>query len=406
MKAYERLLRYTSFNTMSDSSSSTCPSTKPQTEFAHFLADELCALGVKASVDEYGYVYGHIPSNIEHSAPKVGFIAHLDTASDAPSDNVRPRIINDYDGQVITLDDGQLLSPEEFPVLKDYVGCDLIVTDGRTLLGADDKAGIAEIVTMAEYLTSHPEFKHGDIAIAFTPDEEIGRGTKHFDLQAFGADFAYTVDGGAFGQVEYENFNAASATVSITGRAIHPGSAKDKMINAISVAVELDAMLPYDARPQNTEMYEGFYHPTSIVGTVESAALKYILRDHDAEELEKKKAAVVRAASRLNEKYGGQIVSVRISDGYRNMADIVSRRPEILQLARRAVEAVGGTPVSEPIRGGTDGATLSYMGLPCPNLGTGSHNHHGRLEFACVQEMDKCSAMLLAIAGLAAEQNS
>ena len=364
MKAYERLLRYTTFDTMSDSKFDICPSTKNQTEFAHFLADELNALGVKASVDQYGYVYGHIPSNIDHGAPKIGFIAHMDTASDAPSDNVRPRIINDYDGESITLDNGLILSTDEFPVLKNYVGCDLIVTDGRTLLGADDKAGIAEIITMAEYLVSHPEFKHGDIAIAFTPDEEIGRGTKHFDLQTFGADFAYTVDGGAFGQVEYENFNAASATVSITGRAIHPGSAKDKMINAVSVAVELDGMLPADARPQNTEMYEGFYHPTSIVGDVESAVLKYILRDHDAEELEKKKAAVMRAAARLNEKYGGQVVAVRISDGYRNMADIVSRRPEILQLARRAVEAVGGTPVSEPIRGGTDGATLSYMGLP------------------------------------------
>ena len=403
MKAYERLIRYTSFDTMSDSSSTSSPSTPAQLSFAKYLQSELGDIGIKSILSSDGYLYARIPSNIEHSVPAIGFIAHLDTASDAPSDNVRPRIVHDYDGGDITLDDGQLLSPADFPVLNEYKGCDLIVTDGRTLLGADDKAGVAEIVTMAEYLISHPEFRHGDIAIAFTPDEEIGRGAKGFDLQTFGADFAYTVDGGAFGQVQYENFNAASANVSIKGVAIHPGDAKDKMINAISVALELDSMLPYDARPQNTEMYEGFYHPTSINGTVENVTLKYILRDHDIEELEKKKAAVIRAAARLNERYGGQVVSVDIRDGYRNMGDIVSRRPEILELARRAITAVGGTPVSNPIRGGTDGATLSYMGLPCPNLGTGSHNHHGRLEFACVQEMDKCVGMLLAIAGLAAE---
>ncbi|MBQ2866721.1 MAG: peptidase T [Clostridia bacterium] len=403
MKAYERLLRYTSFNTVSDSDCDSSPSTPEQLNFARYLAEELTALGIEASANEFGYMYAHIPSNAARGVPKVGFIAHLDTSADAPSENIRPRLITNYDGGDIILENGQVLSPAEFGVLSSYKGCDLIVTDGNTLLGADDKAGIAEIVTMAEYLVKHPEFKHGDIAIAFTPDEEIGRGTKHFDLQTFGADFAYTVDGGSFGQVQFENFNAASATVTVSGRSIHPGNAKYKMINAISVAVELDSMIPADARPQNTEGYEGFYHPTSIEGTVEKATLKYILRDHDAEELIKKKATVMRAAARLNEKYGGQVVTVGISDSYRNMADIVSRRPEILQLARRAISSAGGTPVSDPIRGGTDGAALSYMGLPCPNLGTGSHNHHGRLEFACVQEMDKCTEMLIAIAGLAAQ---
>lgn len=403
MKAYERLIRYTSFDTASDGSSGSCPSTPAQLSFAQYLASELKELGIDALVSDKGYLYAHISGNISHSAPKIGFIAHLDTSADAPSANVKPRLIENYDGNDITLESGQVLSADEFPSLGEYKGCDLLVTDGTTLLGADDKAGIAEIITFAEYLMTHPEIKHGDIAIAFTPDEEIGRGPRYFDLQEFGADFAYTVDGSGFGEIQFENFNAASATVEITGRSIHPGSAKGKMINAISVAMDLDSMLPADARPQNTEGYEGFYHPTSIQGTVEKATLKYILRDHDAEELEKKKAAVMRAAARLNAKYGGQVVSVRIADSYRNMSDIVSRRPEILQLARRGIAAAGGNAVSSPIRGGTDGATLSFMGLPCPNLGTGSHNHHGRLEYACVQAMDKCVQMLIEITKLAAE---
>ncbi|NLK26953.1 MAG: peptidase T [Clostridiales bacterium] len=402
MKAYERLIKYTKYETASLSGSSTCPSTPEQLDFARDLVEEMKQLGITdAAMDENGYVYGTIEANIENwSGPVIGFISHMDVVRDVPYQNVKPRLVKNYDGKEILLNEEKniLLSPKEYPSLLKYIGCDLVVTDGTTLLGADDKAGLAEILTMAEVLQEHPEIKHGTIKIAFTPDEEIGRGADLFDVKRFGADFAYTVDGASFGEVEYENFNAASAKVTINGISIHTGSAKGKLINSMLIAMEFNAMLPEDQRPENTEQYEGFFHLDQIEGIVDQTKLNYIIRDHDLEKLEEKKKLMEEIACKLNEKYGKDTVELELRNQYYNMAEKIKPHWHLIETAYEAIRELGGNPISEPVRGGTDGSRLSYMGLPCPNLGTGSHNHHGKMEYACVQAMDQCVELLIKIA--------
>ncbi|MBQ4289581.1 MAG: peptidase T [Clostridia bacterium] len=402
MRAYERLLEYCKYPTASDETSETCPSTPSQTVFAKALAAEMKALGIAdAAVDENGYVYGTIPSNLpEPNGTVIGFIAHMDTVNCVPWEPVRPRIVKQYDGGDILLnaEKNLVLSPSEYPDLLNCQGKDLIVTDGTTLLGADDKAGVAEILTMAEILLSHPELKHGTVRIAFTPDEEIGRGADRFDVPFFGADHAYTVDGGAFGEVEYETFNAASADVAVKGRSIHPGDAKGKMINAARIAAELDWQLPEAMRPEHTEGREGFFHLTGLSGCEETAEAHYILRDHDYEKLQEKIRLMTSACAFLNAKYGEGTVTVTIRESYRNMAEKILPHRHLIDIASEEVRALGGEPVSRPVRGGTDGARLSYMGLPCPNLGTGGRNYHGRFEYACIEEMDQTVRLLVRIA--------
>ena len=402
MRAYERLIMYAEYAAASDSTSETCPSTPEQLEFGRALVKEMLELGIKdAHMDEHGYVYGTIEANIENwDGPVIGFIAHMDVVRDVPFENIKPRVVENYDGGDIVLnpEQGLILSPDQYPSLKNYVGHDLVVTDGTTLLGADNRAGIAEIMTMAEILLSNPEIKHGTIKIGFTPDEEIGRGADRFDVAGFGADFAYTVDGGAFGEVEYENFNAATAKVTIKGKNIHPGTAKNQMKNASLIAMEFNSLLPAVERPEHTEGYEGFYHLIDLKGIVEEASLTYIIRDHDRDKFEAKKAQMERIADWLNEKYGESTVTIEITDSYYNMVEEIKPHWHLIETAFEAVKEVGGQPYSIPIRGGTDGARLSFMGLPCPNLGTGSHNHHSKFEYACVQAMDDCTAVLVKIA--------
>lgn len=402
MRAYKRLIKYAEYAAASDSTSETCPSTPEQLEFGRALVKEMLELGIKdAHMDEHGYVYGTIEANIENwDGPVIGFIAHMDVVRDVPFENIKPRVVENYDGGDIVLnpEQGLILSPDQYPSLKNYVGHDLVVTDGTTLLGADNRAGIAEIMTMAEILLSNPEIKHGTIKIGFTPDEEIGRGADRFDVAGFGADFAYTVDGGAFGEVEYENFNAATAKVTIKGKNIHPGTAKNQMKNASLIAMEFNSLLPAVERPEHTEGYEGFYHLIDLKGIVEEASLTYIIRDHDRDKFEAKKAQMERIADWLNEKYGESTVTIEITDSYYNMVEEIKPHWHLIETAFEAVKEVGGQPYSIPIRGGTDGARLSFMGLPCPNLGTGSHNHHSKFEYACVQAMDDCTAVLVKIA--------
>lgn len=402
MRAYERLIKYAEYAAASDSTSETCPSTPEQLEFGRALVKEMLELGIKdAHMDEHGYVYGTIEANIENwDGPVIGFIAHMDVVRDVPFENIKPRVVENYDGGDIVLnpEQGLILSPDQYPSLKNYVGHDLVVTDGTTLLGADNRAGIAEIMTMAEILLSNPEIKHGTIKIGFTPDEEIGRGADRFDVAGFGADFAYTVDGGAFGEVEYENFNAATAKVTIKGKNIHPGTAKNQMKNASLIAMEFNSLLPAVERPEHTEGYEGFYHLIDLKGIVEEASLTYIIRDHDRDKFEAKKAQMERIADWLNEKYGESTVTIEITDSYYNMVEEIKPHWHLIETAFEAVKEVGGQPYSIPIRGGTDGARLSFMGLPCPNLGTGSHNHHSKFEYACMQAMDDCTAVLVKIA--------
>jgi len=402
MKAYERLLNYTKFAAASDSASETCPSTPEQLDFARALVQEMLDLGIEdANMDENGYVFGTIPANSENwTGPVIGFIAHMDVVRDVSFQNIKPRIVENYDGKDIVLnaEEEVILSPDEYPSLVEYIGKDLIVTDGTTLLGADNRAGIAEILTMAEVLLANPDIKHGTIKIGFTPDEEIGRGANLFDVERFGADFAYTVDGGGFGEVEYETFNAATATLTIKGRNIHPGTAKNKMKNASLIAMELNSLLPAVQRPEHTEGYEGFYHLIHMEGEVEKATLTYIVRDHDREEFQAKKDRLKRAARWINETYGEGTVAYEIVDSYANMAEQIKPHWHLIDTAYEAVREVGGEPHSIPVRGGTDGARLSFMGLPCPNLGTGSHNHHSKLEYACIQAMDDCVQVLVKIA--------
>ena len=402
MKAYERLLRYTKFEAASDGTSSTCPSTPEQLAFGQALVDEMLALGISdANMDENGYVFGTIKSNIENwNGPHLGFIAHMDVVRDVPFENIKARVIENYDGGDILLNaqENIVLSPDEHDSLKDYVGKDLVVTDGTTLLGADNRAGIAEIITMAETLLTNPQIKHGTIKIGFTPDEEIGRGADLFDVKRFGADFAYTVDGGAFGEVVHETFNAATAKITIQGENIHPGTAKNKMKNASLIAMEFNNLLPVCERPEHTEGYEGFYHLIDLKGSVESANLTYIVRDHDRVKFEIKKEHLKKVAEWVNDIYGEGTVVLELVDSYANMHEQIKPHWHLIETAFEAVEEVGGVPHSIPIRGGTDGARLSFMGLPCPNLGTGSHNHHSKQEYACVQAMDDCVAMLVKIA--------
>ena len=391
MRPYERLLNYVKYDTASDGNSETCPSTEKQLVFARALEQEMREMGLhNVRLDEHGYLYGTVPGNIDHyNGPVLGFIAHMDVVNDVPSWDIKPRIVENYDGgDILLTGSGAVLSPAEFPELGRCKGKSIMVTDGTTLLGADDKAGIAEILTLCEQLLAGVDFPHGPVQVAFTPDEEIGRGADLFDVPGFGADFAYTLDGGAYGELEYENFNAASLKVDIKGKNIHPGSAKDKMKNALTIGMEFEMLLPAQQKPEFTEKYDGFFHLTSMTGEVEQAAMRYIIRDHDSDKLEEKKAAARRAADFLNGKYGEGTVTLTIRDSYRNMVEQIRPHWHLVDNAFEAMRRTGVEPVAVPIRGGTDGARLSFMGLPCPNLGTGGGNFHGKLEYCCVEEMD------------------
>ena len=379
----DKFLRYVSYETTSDENSTTHPSNLQELVLLRQLVEEMKQMGIAdASIDEYGYVMGTIPSNLDHEVPALGFIAHVDTSPDASGRDIKPQFIRNYDGSDIPLKGvpGLALRVSEFPELLDYKGQTLITTDGTTLLGADDKAGVAEILTAAEYLLTHPEVKHGTIKIGFTPDEEIGCGVDFFDVKRFGADYAYTMDGGAVGELEYENFNAAGAKIRIQGCNIHPGSAKGKMVNAMLVGME--------QRPQFTEGYEGFFHLTGFNGTVEEATMSYIIRDHDMARFEQKKELLREVVTFINKKYG-DIVTLELRDQYYNMREQVEPHYQIIERAVRAMEMAGVKPKIQPIRGGTDGARLSFMGLPCPNLFAGGHNFHGKLEFVPVESMEK-----------------
>ncbi|WP_066502253.1 peptidase T [Abyssisolibacter fermentans] len=396
----KRFLKYAKIDTQSDENSKTCPSTQKQFNLANELVKELQELNLQdISVDENGYVMAMLPSNSNEKLPSIGFIAHMDTSPDMSGANVKPQIIEGYDGEDIILnsDKNIILSPVDFPALKNYVGKTLITTDGTTLLGADDKAGVAEIMSAVEYLIQNPNIKHGDIKIAFTPDEEIGAGADLFDVKKFNADFAYTVDGGPIGELEYENFNAAGVSVEINGRNIHPGSAKNKMINATLIAMELNSMLPADQKPQYTEGYEGFFHLMGIKGTVENAAMKFIIRDHDMNKFEEKKELMKNVVEFLNKKYGDNTVELKLKDQYYNMKEKIEPVMHIIETAKKAMEECDVIPLISPIRGGTDGARLSFMGLPCPNLFTGGENFHGKYEYVCIESMNKAVEVILKI---------
>lgn len=383
----ERFLKYVSFDTQSAEDSATTPSTEKQLKIASYLKEELKLIGMEeVEMDELGYVYATLPANSEKKLPVVGFIAHYDTSPDCSGADVKPRIVENYDGKDILLSEGIYLSPSKFPELLDHIGEDIIVTDGHTLLGADDKAGIAEIVSACEYLIQHQEIRHGKIRVAFNPDEEIGLGAKHFNVEKFACDFAYTMDGSEVGEIEYENFNAASAKITILGCSVHPGYAKGKMLNAAKVAAEITAMIPWNETPEHTEGYQGFYHLTALSGNCEQASLSYIIRDHDREVFERRKKFMAHIVQQVNEKYGN-VASAELKDQYYNMKEKVD--PEIVDIAVKAIQEAGMTPVVRAIRGGTDGAQLSFMGLPCPNIFAGGINFHGPYEFCPVQSMEK-----------------
>ena len=405
MDLKERFLRYVSYDTQSSEESTTFPSTDKQKVLLEALRDEMKDLGMtEVAMDRYGYVMGTIPATPGcENAPVIGFIAHVDTSPDMSGKDVRPRVIEEYDGGDIVLNGQLTMKVSEFPELSFFKGHTLIHTDGTTLLGADDKAGVAEIMTAAEYLLTHPELRHGKIRIGFTPDEEVGRGVDYFNVEAFGADFAYTVDGGMEGELEYENFNAASARIEIQGRNVHPGYAKAKMINAIDVACELQTLLPAEQRPQYTEDYEGFYHCVAVNGTVEQASVSYIIRDHDAEKFEQKKVFLWACVDLLKKKYGDNVLKLTIKDQYFNMRKMVEPHPQLIDKALRAMEEAGVKPLVRPIRGGTDGARLSFMGLPCPNLFTGGMNFHGKFEYCSLTTMRKAQQVILNLARLWAE---
>lgn len=404
MTVVDRFLKYVTFATQSDEESGITPSTSGQRVFAEALVKELEALGLEEiSLDDNSYLMATLPSNMEDKeVPTIGFISHLDTSPDMSGEGVKPRIVS-YAGGDIVLNEAEniVLSPRMFPEMEQYIGQDLIVTDGTTLLGADDKAGVAAIISAVAYLKEHPEIKHGKIRIGFTPDEEIGAGADHFDVEKFGCEFAYTVDGGEIGELEYENFNAAAAKVVFSGRNVHPGTAKDKMVNASLLAVEFASMLPADQRPETTEGYEGFFHLTTMIGSVEQAVLQYIVRDHSHELFEQKKQLLEQITAQLNKKYPG-MVSLEMHDQYYNMREIVEPKKYIVDLASEAMEAVGVKPQIKPIRGGTDGARLSFMGLPCPNLFTGGHNFHGRYEYIPIPSLQKSMETVVKIAELVA----
>ena len=398
-KLLDRFLRYVSVDTQSNEESETQPSAAKEWDLLKMLKAELEALDVEVTLDEYGYVMATIPSNITRTVPAVGFIAHVDTAPDASGANVKPQIVPNYDGKAIDLKGvpGLQLKPEEFPEMLHYVGQTLVTTDGTTLLGADDKAGVAEIMQAVQYIVEHPEFKHGPVKIGFTPDEEIGRGVVKFDVKRFGADFAYTMDGGEVGELEFENFNAASAKIHIQGCNVHPGYAKGKMRNAIHIGQELDAMLPASDRPECTEGYEGFFHLISFKGTVEEADFAYIIRDHSREKFEVRKAQMQQAADAINAKYGAGTATLVVKDQYYNMREQVEPHYHIIEKAVKAMEMAGVKAKIQPIRGGTDGANLSFKGLPCPNIFAGGLNFHGKMEFVPLESMDKAYQVILNI---------
>lgn len=395
----DRFLRYVAVDTQSDENSESQPSTGKQLVLLEMLRDELRALGLEAELDQWGYVMATLPSNLDHKAPAIGFIAHVDTSPDASGKDVKAQIIRDYDGGDIELMGvpGLALRVADFPELAGYKGQTIITTDGTTLLGADDKAGVAEIMNAVEYLVEHPEVKHPEVKIGFTPDEEIGRGVVKFDVARFGADYAYTMDGGAIGELEFENFNAAAATVKIQGRNIHPGYAKGKMKNAILIGMEFNSLLPVEQRPEYTEGYEGFYHLIGFKGSVEQAELSYILRDHDLGLYEKRKETMLRCAEFINAKWGEGTASVELRHQYYNMRKEVEPHYHIIEKAVKAMEMNGIKPKIQPIRGGTDGANLSFMGLPCPNIFAGGHNFHGKMEFVPLESMEAASRVILGI---------
>ncbi|MFX0561323.1 peptidase T [Tepidibacillus infernus] len=399
----ERFLKYVKYDTRSDDESNTVPTTPGQMVLAKAIAEELKEIGLEeVTLNEKGYIYATLPANIDREVPTIGFIAHMDTSPDMTGTNVNPKIVENYDGEDIVLNEEKniILSVKQFPELKNYIGKTLITTDGTTLLGADDKAGVSEIITAVEYLKNHPEIPHGKIRIGFTPDEEVGRGADHFDVKFFGADFAYTMDGGPIGELEYENFNAAGAKIIIKGRNVHPGTAKDKMINSILIANEYIALLPKEETPAHTEGYEGFYHLNNIKGDVETTILSYIIRDFDKATFEKRKETMQEFAQQLNQKYGEGTVTAEIKDQYYNMKEKVEPVKHIVDTAFKAMEEVGVTPIVKPIRGGTDGARLSYMGLPTPNIFGGGHNFHGRYEFIPTYAMEKAVDVILKIVEL------
>lgn len=408
MELTDRFLKYVSFDTQSsEENEAQCPSTEKQKKLAEYLYQELQAIGLtEVEMDEHAYVYATLPANTDQDVPTIGFIAHMDTSPDCSGENIHPRIIPNYDGSDIVLDaqENIVTSVQKFPELKDHVGEDLIVTDGHTLLGADDKAGIAEIVTAMTYLISHPEIKHGKIRVGFNPDEEIGAGAHLFDVEKFACQWAYTMDGGEVGELEFENFNAAGAKIIIKGRNVHPGYAKDKMLNACLLAQEFIALLPQQERPEKTEGYDGFYHLTGMNGTVEEATLSYIIRDHDRNTFEQRKQTMLQAAQVINEKYGEGTATAIVKDQYYNMRSQLEDKPHVTDIAQRAITEACGFCHVVPIRGGTDGAQLSFKGLPCPNIFAGGLNFHGRHEFVSIQNMQKAMMTVVNICRITAEQ--
>lgn len=404
-KILYRFLRYVAIDTQSDENSESQPSAAKELDLLKLLCKELNDMGVEATLDEYGYVMGTLPSNIDKKVPAIGFIAHVDTSPDASGADIKPQIIENYDGSDIALKGvpGLYLKPSEFPELLAHKGETIITTDGTTLLGADDKAGVAEIMNAVQYMVEHPEFKHGDIKIGFTPDEEIGRGVVKFDVKRFGADYAYTMDGGEIGELEFENFNAASAKIRIQGRNVHPGYAKDKMKNAILIGMEVNSLLPVGQRPELTEGYDGFFHIISFKGTVEEAEFGYIIRDHDRKKFEEKKELIEQCVKFINVKYGEGTATLEVKDQYYNMREQVEPYYFIVETAVKAMEMAGVKPKIQPIRGGTDGANLSFKGLPCPNIFAGGMNFHGKMEFAPLENIEKASEVVLNIIKLYAE---
>lgn len=405
MDLKDRFLKYVSFDTQSDEMSETSPSTEKQKVLLKYLVEEMKSLGLtEVEMDEHSYAMGTIPATPGYEGrPAIGFIAHVDTSPDMSGANIKPQIIENYDGKDIRLNENLMMTVKDFPELSAFKGHTLITTDGTTLLGADDKAGVAEIMTAAEYLMAHPEIKHGKIRIGFTPDEEVGRGVDYFNVEKFGAKFAYTIDGGFEGELEYENFNAASAKVAIQGRNVHPGYAKDKMINALQVAAEVNSLLPAWERPEHTDGYEGFYHLVGLNGSVENAEISYIIRDHIRDKFEAKKQFMMKVVELLTQKYGEGVLTLTLKDQYYNMREMVEPHPEVIDKAFKAMEQAGVTPIVRPIRGGTDGARLSYMGLPCPNLFTGGMNFHGKFEYCSLDTMRRAQQTILNLIQLWAE---
>ena len=401
MNITERFLKYVSFTTTSDENTNMTPSTPGQMIFAKYLVDELKSIGLtEVDVDKNGYIMATLPANIQKEVPTIGFIAHMDTSPDMSGKNPKPRVVANYDGNDIVLNEEKaiVLETAKYPEILMYIGQDIVVTDGNTLLGADDKAGLAEIVSAMEYLVAHPEIKHGKIRVGFTPDEEIGQGADHFDVEKFGAEWAYTMDGGEIGELEFENFNAASAKVTFKGVNVHPGYARHKMLNSMRVAHQFASMIPRHETPEHTEGYEGFFHLTNMEGTVEKSSLSYIIRDHDRDRFERRKKEFAHLVNKINAEFGDGTATLELRDQYYNMREKIEPVMHIIDLAFNAMNDVGVTPKVKPIRGGTDGSRLSYMGLPCPNIFAGGHNFHGRFEFVPVQSMEKAMQVIVKIA--------